>query len=722
MADIIQIRRDTAALWNTTNPILATGEFGYENDTGKIKIGDGTTTWTSLQYTTFGSSSPIFSGTVTAPTLNASTTLQIGGTTITSTAAELNYVDGVTSAIQTQINAKVASLSDLSITSTAAELNKLDGVTATTAELNYVDGVTSNIQTQLNAAGTVSNVVEDTTPQLGGNLDVQSSEITTSTSNGNIKVIPNGSGVFEVKGAGGSDGTLQLNCSANSHGVKIKSPPHSAGASYTLTLPNNDGDADQILQTNGSGVLTWGDAAASGGSIDLVASGALTNGSVVQMNTDGTISTPVLSQVSSPVVNGEHLANTGSGAHCCCYDDVNNQIFVFYYQSSQWYCAVATPSATNELVFVTTTMTGITSYDSPTCSAVYVPSANKVIFAHHNTNYGLEMHVVTANAADGVSIGAADTVNISFANTFMTLGYDPSSGKAIIYYSKYSQGYVYAKLLSISATTITGGNEVQVTDWNPDYGVAVYDTASGKHVFISSRTTNGDVDAAVITVSGTSITVGSTVVIMTASDKADAVYNTNLGKTIVVYGNNSTGYIDGRVLSISGTTPSVSSATQLNTQSTSHIPIIHYDSLTYKMYVRISDDIYEISASASSVSAASGSALYDVISYSTGMMAQNQDIYAGYIGLHFWNHAGGQSYSATLTSSTLNADAVLGVVTSAYTNGQTATVSTISSTATISGVVAGSKYYSQKNGTIGTFKTASYSGLGVGTNTLLVKG
>ena len=56
--------------------------------------------------------------------------LSINGTTVTSTAAELNILDGVTS--------------------TAAELNILDGVTATAAELNYSDGVTSNIQTQLN--------------------------------------------------------------------------------------------------------------------------------------------------------------------------------------------------------------------------------------------------------------------------------------------------------------------------------------------------------------------------------------------------------------------------------------------------------------------------------------------------------------------------------------------------------------------------------------------
>lgn len=50
MADRIQIRRDTAAGWTSANPILAQGELGAETDTLKIKIGDGTTAWTSLSY------------------------------------------------------------------------------------------------------------------------------------------------------------------------------------------------------------------------------------------------------------------------------------------------------------------------------------------------------------------------------------------------------------------------------------------------------------------------------------------------------------------------------------------------------------------------------------------------------------------------------------------------------------------------------------------------
>jgi len=55
----------------------------------------------------------------------------------------------------------------------------------------------------LAASGLLANVVEDTTPQLGGNLDVQSNSINTSVSNGNIRITPNGTGAIEVQGGVG---------------------------------------------------------------------------------------------------------------------------------------------------------------------------------------------------------------------------------------------------------------------------------------------------------------------------------------------------------------------------------------------------------------------------------------------------------------------------------------------------------------------------------------
>ncbi len=62
---------------------------------------------------------------------------------------------------------------------------------------------------------------------------------------------------LQIKGDGTTDGTLQLNCSQNSHGVKIKSPAHSSGQSYTLTLPTTSPSADKFLQTDSSGNLSF---------------------------------------------------------------------------------------------------------------------------------------------------------------------------------------------------------------------------------------------------------------------------------------------------------------------------------------------------------------------------------------------------------------------------------------------------------------------------------
>lgn len=50
MAVQIQLRRDTAAAWASVNPTLLDGEAGFETDTGKFKIGDGSTAWNSLAY------------------------------------------------------------------------------------------------------------------------------------------------------------------------------------------------------------------------------------------------------------------------------------------------------------------------------------------------------------------------------------------------------------------------------------------------------------------------------------------------------------------------------------------------------------------------------------------------------------------------------------------------------------------------------------------------
>jgi len=110
------------------------------------------------------------------------------------------------------------------------------------------------------ADSAMQDLSDDSSPQLGQNLDVQAREINTTTSNGNIKLNPNGTGCVEAMGDGttsGTTGAIQLNCSNNNHGVKIQSPAHSAGATYTLTLPTAVGSNNAVLATTSAGVLSF---------------------------------------------------------------------------------------------------------------------------------------------------------------------------------------------------------------------------------------------------------------------------------------------------------------------------------------------------------------------------------------------------------------------------------------------------------------------------------
>lgn len=99
----IQIRRDTAANWTSASPTLASGEFGYETDTGNFKIGDGTTAWGSLAYNpvSLAGTQTLTNKTLTGVTLSAGTASVAplkftSGTNLTSPVAGTFEYDGST--------------------------------------------------------------------------------------------------------------------------------------------------------------------------------------------------------------------------------------------------------------------------------------------------------------------------------------------------------------------------------------------------------------------------------------------------------------------------------------------------------------------------------------------------------------------------------------------------------------------------------------------------
>ena len=134
----------------------------------------------------------------------------------------------------------------LSDTPSSFTANKWLKVNSAGNALEEVDAPTSGI----------SDVVDDTTPQLGGPLDTNGQDIV-SASSADIEIAPDGTGKTVFKGNTNA-GTITLNCENNSHGVSVASPAHADySGSWTLTLPTSAGINGQVLSTNGSGVASW---------------------------------------------------------------------------------------------------------------------------------------------------------------------------------------------------------------------------------------------------------------------------------------------------------------------------------------------------------------------------------------------------------------------------------------------------------------------------------
>ena len=118
----IQLRRDTAANWTSTNPTLASGEMGFETDTGLFKIGNGSTAWTSLAYG------------VSVTTTNTAKT----GTTYTFVASDAGAIvtasnaSALTYSIPTNASVPFAIGSQISVISIGAGLTTLQAVTSGT--------------------------------------------------------------------------------------------------------------------------------------------------------------------------------------------------------------------------------------------------------------------------------------------------------------------------------------------------------------------------------------------------------------------------------------------------------------------------------------------------------------------------------------------------------------------------------------------------------------
>ena len=227
----------------------ATADINLDAGGGDVFLKDDGTTYGSL--TNSSGNLVVKSGTTTALTFSGADATIAGDLTIsgddltmgTNTSGHLLIADGT--------NFNPVSVTSLSEISTVANDDVFIAVDTSGGGLKKI--TRSSIVSGLAASSALSNVADDSTPQLGGNLDMNGNDIVT-TSNADLELAPNGTGHVTVKG-NDNQGTIQLNCENNSHGQQIKAAPHSESANNVLTLPSTGGDA-RLVSTASTATLT----------------------------------------------------------------------------------------------------------------------------------------------------------------------------------------------------------------------------------------------------------------------------------------------------------------------------------------------------------------------------------------------------------------------------------------------------------------------------------
>jgi hypothetical protein len=373
MAIQIQLRRGLAADWTSTNPILAEGEVGVEKDTLKLKVGNGTTAWTSLAY--FGSAGTVSSVAMSVPTgltvsgspVTTSGTFAVGlqtGYSIPTTSSQTNWDSAYSERRQwdggsTNLNASTARTSlglvigtdVLAPNGSAASLTSFPtlnqnttgtaaGLSATLAVTSGGTGQTTYTDGQLLIGNSTGNTLTKATLTAGSGISITNGGGSISIAATNSGTVTSVTGTSPVVSSGGTTPAISL---ATGYG-DTQNPYASKTANYILAAPNGSSGAPTFraivaadiptLNQNTTGTasnVTGTVAISNGGSGQTTAqlamnafAGAVTSGSYLRGNgTNVVMSTiqvadvPTLNQnttgTASNVTGTVAVANGGTG-------------------------------------------------------------------------------------------------------------------------------------------------------------------------------------------------------------------------------------------------------------------------------------------------------------------------------------------------------------------------------------------------------------------------
>jgi len=306
-------------------------------------------------------------------------------------------------------------------------------------------------------------------------------------------------------------------------------------------------------------------AGAGGKQVSFVASGTLSSGQTVALNSDGTVSSIGLASGAMVEFSSNQVRYVASA-----YDSTNDKIVVAYRETAAGpdvgKAVVGTVSGTS-ISFGTPVQfeAGQTEY----IDIVFDPDTSKVIIAYEddtNSSYGTA--IVGTVSGTSISFGTA-VVFSSFNTRYTSIIYDTNVDRIAIAFTKFDgfqQGWGIAG--QVSGTSISFGSAVRFDTDNSSFTVEMidltFDSTNNKVINIY-KGNNNRFQGVIGTISGTAISWGTPVDVNTSTDNRfpSGSFDTNAGKIFIAYKDNATDYVLGVVGTVSGTSISFGTAVTL---------------------------------------------------------------------------------------------------------------------------------------------------------------
>jgi len=305
-------------------------------------------------------------------------------------------------------------------------------------------------------------------------------------------------------------GDLRLQDASGGQYVALQAPA-TVGSSFTFTLPSADGSANQLLQTDGSGNLSFTTVNASP-SFTATADGSLADGDPAVLTPEGKVKKPV---VAAEATGSPAIFSTGYGGSAAdtdnivfVYDTTNNKVVAIYddgSNSSTLNAKVGTISGTsiswgsNVVAYSSSMGSGDRNFH-----AAFDEAAGKIVVAFASTSEGL----VIVGTVSGTSTSWGSTATFNAGSTEeIGVAYSPQQQKCIVLFKDNTNStYGTAVPITISGTTPTAGTKVVYNSAWTGYNRAAFDHNSGQFVVAYQNGSGGSGQVKGGNLNGTTIT------------------------------------------------------------------------------------------------------------------------------------------------------------------------------------------------------------------------